>query len=619
MRVNTSGYKANDPGIVLLPSLLAVQGITSAPGNAFGTTLVDANLANEPSYADGISSVKMLSGPSAGQVRNIAIHAGNTLTVAAPFTNAAGAVQQVGATLAYVILSVGGGGGGAPVLAPSIGLWMFGECDPAMVASATAIVCPNLAGFPDNIFNNEFWMQVIHNFDAPGTAPEREWRRITNYVGATGAFTTDAFTANVEANDLVAIVHESIMALEILGFGTLDTSSATVPADSTRTEGDNYFNGSLLMTTEGAVRFQPRRIVDYTGVGGIFAIDPNNTFTAATGLVDYIIIAGQTEFVPAADGANNRTTADVVGNRTSTIPAMNLAPGDWDIVRHLKAILERVGATPGDPDDSLHIIHGQRDDAAIAMDTASAGTDSVIELLRAILERIGETPADPDDSVLTNVGQRDDAATADDLSDVATTSIQAKLRRLLLRFSVDAFSATVNPGAAAATDVETMIQDLADMLAGATGIVTFPASAVPGDGVSMAEVLRQIYDDLAAINAGFQEQADTAVNITAILAAETDVFDLNVAATRYIIRSLRLKCADPGANIVTVRLYELVNDVSTVVDTFSITTANFGTHFSLMDMFGLSHLAGDDLQVTVQASAGGPYTVTGQYSHATAT
>ncbi len=114
----------------------------------------------------------------------------------------------------------------------------------------------------------------------------------------------------------------------------------------------------------------------------------------------------------------------------------------------------------------------------------------------------------------------------------------------------------------------------------------------------------------------FREQADTAVNITAIAGGETDVFDLNAAATRYIVRNLRLKCADPGANTVTVRLRELVNDVSTIVSSFDITTANFGTYYTLMDMFGIPHLAGDDLQVTVQASGGGPYVVVGQYSHA---
>ncbi len=124
------------------------------------------------------------------------------------------------------------------------------------------------------------------------------------------------------------------------------------------------------------------------------------------------------------------------------------------------------------------------------------------------------------------------------------------------------------------------------------------------------------YDaELAGSTGVFHEQADVAVTINAINASETDVFDLNVADTRYIVRSLRLKCADPGANTVTVKLYELVNDVSIAVDSFTIDTDNFGTYHSLMDMFGLPHLAGDDLQVTMQASAGGPYAVTGQYSH----
>ncbi|MBA7599350.1 hypothetical protein ES703_06382 [subsurface metagenome] len=114
----------------------------------------------------------------------------------------------------------------------------------------------------------------------------------------------------------------------------------------------------------------------------------------------------------------------------------------------------------------------------------------------------------------------------------------------------------------------------------------------------------------------FHEQADAAVNINAVNTGETDVFHLSAADTRYIVRILRLKCADPGANTVTVRLYELVNDVLTEVDSFDIDSANFTTYHSLMDMFGLPHLAGDELQVTVRASAGGPYAITGQYSHA---
>ena len=50
---------------------------------------------------------------------------------------------------------------------------------------------------------------------------------------------------------------------------------------------------------------------------------------------------------------------------------------------------------------------------------------------------------------------------------------------------------------------------------------------------------------------------------------------------------------------------------------FAITTANFGTYFTLMDLFGVPHLVGDDLFVTVTTDANS-YAVTGQYQHAQA-
>jgi len=138
--------------------------------------------------------------------------------------------------------------------------------------------------------------------------------------------------------------------------------------------------------------------------------------------------------------------------------------------------------------------------------------------------------------------------------------------------------------------------------------------------VDLATSIATILAAIAAIDAGFQEQPDVAVDTTAPDApAENNILNLAAADTRYIVRSLRLKADNPNPNNITVSLYELVNGGSIVVDTFIIDNANFGTYHSLMDMFGLPHLAGDNLRVTVQASTGGPYTVIGQYSFATAT
>lgn len=452
MKVPQSGLYSDSPSFPLLQASISYWGISSAAGLA--TTVVCADLVAEPDYAGLL--IKILDGVAAGQVRQIASDIAGTITVAAAFAVA------IDAGIRFVILSSVGGGGGVPPgpPGPSVSLWMFGHCSPAMGASPNTIVCPNLAGLGDNIFNNEFWMQSIK---ATVAATERQIRRITDYTSATGTFIVDPFANNVSPGDDVTIFHESIMSHEILGFGTITTSSATVPRDATRAEVADYFNGCLLMPTEGDCRFQPRRIVDYAA-NGTFTIDPNNPFTVATGAVDYVIIGDQTEFVPGVDGENNRTPSDVIGSKTDT--AILVSDDVSSVIRYLKGILNTVVAT----------------------------------------------------------------------------------------------------------------------------------------------------------NSGFQEQPDVAVNTTAPAApAENNVLNLAVAGTRYIVRSLRLKCGDPGANTVTVRLYELVNNALTQVDTFAIDATNFGTNHSLMDMFGLPYLAGDQLQVTVQVSAGAAIVVTGQYSHATAT
>lgn len=236
-------------------------------------------------------------------------------------------------------------------IGPSAGLWMFGIVDATQVASTITVITNNLQNVPNDLLEGQFWMQVIYNTSAPATVPEGENRQITNFVqgGALQTFTVDAFTANVEAGDMVCIFHESLLSYQILGGGTLDTSSATVPEDSTRTEALNYFRGCLLMTTEGAVRFQPRRIVT-SSAAGVFTLDPNNPFTAVPGLVDYVILGDQTEFIPGVDGVNNRTPADVIGGKADTLI---LAPDNVSsVMRYLKGILSTLGAT-AEPSESL--------------------------------------------------------------------------------------------------------------------------------------------------------------------------------------------------------------------------------------------------------------------------
>ena len=593
MRTPT-GFYTDQPAFPIIETIISYWNVTSGAGNALGTTVICANLANEPNYA-GLP-IKVLDGPAAGQVRIVASHIGATITVAAAFTNAAGVAQQIAAGTRFVILSIAGGGGASPAPpSPGIGLWMFGVCDPGMAASLNTLVLTNLAGFNNDIFNNEFWIQVIHNASAPGTAPEREIRRVTDYVGATGTFTTDAFSANVEANDLVCVFHESIMGIEIVGYGTLDTSSITVPADSARAaaypwENNNYFRGCLLMPTEGNDRFQPRRIVVYTAATGVFTLDPNNPFSQLPGMVDYVIIRDQCGFVPAADGANNVTPEDVIGNKTDT--AAYVLGATESLMRYLKG-LHGAAITATGTADAGSTAGLVRDAARTEIDDWWNG--------QTLLMLTG-TAAGQKRPITDFAAATDDIIVSPDFDQVIGVG--------------DVYVILAHYNQIVPRTADSVLNALTSQVVGRKDDT---ALAVVGNVASLMRYVKGIIGLLSPVDNVFKEQADVAVNINAILAAETDVLNLAVAATRYIVRSLRLKSADPGANTVTVRLYGLVNDGLILVDSFAITTANFGTYYSLMDMFGLPYLAGDRLQVTVQASAGGPYVVTGQYSHGLAT
>jgi hypothetical protein len=85
------------------------------------------------------------------------------------------------------------------------------------------------------------------------------------------------------------------------------------------------------------------------------------------------------------------------------------------------------------------------------------------------------------------------------------------------------------------------LKQLINVLTGTAGIVTFPASATPGNAVSLAEVIRQIYDEVAGLNgatpldgAGIRTAIGLAsANLDTQLAAiptTSDIVDANVVS-----------------------------------------------------------------------------------------
>jgi hypothetical protein len=98
---------------------------------------------------------------------------------------------------------------------------------------------------------------------------------------------------------------------------------------------------------------------------------------------------------------------------------------------------------------------------------------------------------------------------------------------------------------------------------------------------------------------------------------------LNTSGYSYMLNNLRVKCVDPGADTVTIKLYELIAGLgSTLVDEFEIDgggagVGNWETYHSLVEMFGVANVSGESIIITATASANS-YAITGRYQYALA-
>jgi len=187
-----------------------------------------------------------------------------------------------------------------------------------------------------------------------------------------------------EADGTGATLYKTIVAKELV---TTAAGTTTTVISSALTEANDYWNGNVLIAIDGAAAGQVATIVDYDLGTTTLTIRPATTVAIGSAATVVILQRMEPE-VPSVDSTENYQPRDVIGNKSDAIPAMNAAPGATDsIVAHAKAILERIGATPADPDDSLHTIVGQRDATQAA--GVIKGTDTLVAMLKQVITQQG--------------------------------------------------------------------------------------------------------------------------------------------------------------------------------------------------------------------------------------
>ena len=375
-------------------------------------------------------------------------------------------------------------------------------------SETTEFYVKDLAGYGDDYFNTEWWVQVVETADA--AAPEGQWRNVKTvggYISDTGKFVMEsAFGADVNTGDNLLFIHEYQYAL-----GARDDTAPgmdVAPADI----------DSVIMHVK-ALR----------------------------------------ETVGQEPADNDDSLHTIVGQRDGTIPAMNAAVSDTStLVQQTKAILERVGKTPADADDSLHTSLGQRDTAATADDLSDIATTTAQSKLRRLLLRFSsdafsaQIQGGARTDVETMFGQMatyfvaSGGAFADkvnnktlrtNLEDIlqdffltvgcdganefkttiqaatpTQTSIEAALDALATYFVGSGAAMTTNINGTARANLNLVFGDLKDILWGGNGIAGYPAAANIGDGVSIAESIRAI---LTSIVGGDDYDAYTNISNTA--------------------------------------------------------------------------------------------------------
>lgn len=191
---------------------------------------------------------------------------------------------------------------------------IVGVCDVGMVASTTTIVSDDLVGYGDDTFNTGYQMLILKAAAAPGVAPEMEMRDITDYTSASGTFITAAFSANVQASDVILVIQNNLAA-QVVAYGIADAgSTATIIRDAARTEGNDYWNGSVVVMLSGSSRGQSRPIADFVAASDDITVSPDFTAVIAAGDV-YAIMGQHSQIAPAADSTAAYLPSQTIGNK----------------------------------------------------------------------------------------------------------------------------------------------------------------------------------------------------------------------------------------------------------------------------------------------------------------
>ena len=216
-----------------------------------------------------------------------------------------------------------------------------------------------------------------------------------------------------------------------------------------------------------------------------------------TALASSIAVIDEFHDVPAANNTLNAQINEVIGNKTDAAAAGAVTTTDT-LVGYTKQVVTDIGVPDATTTDSLH--------GKIGTDTEMS--DSSLFDMLTIIDEFHDVPAA--NNVLNAqinevIGNKTDAAAAGAVT--TTDTIVGYTKQIVTDIGIPEAATTDSLHGKLGTDTEFGDNSLYDMLGaelktdslgsilyGTGGIATFPGAAAPANAVSIAEVLRAVYN-----------------------------------------------------------------------------------------------------------------------------
>jgi hypothetical protein len=426
--------------------------------------------------------------------------------------------------------------GGMEISGLTHGVALAGLTNSDMTPSKTAIVCAQLSGYGDDYFNNHFYMQVLkgaHELLTLDVAPApADFAAGATLTGATSLKTCVVVVKLTPTTYIVKSRTGAFTDGEIISDGTNSRDCAA---------------GFPTITAGQAPEHEVRKITDYVAATGAFTVD---AFTQVLEPLAEVMVIHESLVSLGRDDADNVfDSSAVTKNRDGSILERTEFIIDALMGTQFRTEQSKSGTVEENAFEMFNISLFDLDSGAIlSADINIAAISQVMEKSTggADFSSAGITQpvfAKADGRVYCSYQFLAAQWAVGDLYRLTVTGITAVVDTETVYCPTMVWSNAVLEAANIDTNVETILSELA----GAAGVASFPGAANPGDGVSLAEVIRAILTSMVG-----GDDFDGYTNISGSANASLNAIAQKFAATLGIDAANTFSTTIHGANQATI-------------------------------------------------------------------